>query len=639
MTTATRHWKKIELPPVSALVDHRSWGLLRRSLEGNASWDILKGAPNELQHLVLAAPCAVALWLRRFRPDLLARPTLHIVVADADCCGIDCVDSGKWYQFIPLLANAPCLRVTVEFLSRVPARRTRHPNTCTITPLFERAHLLQSATIFDSKLGAAVEQCSERAIDLVFCFTPDFGHRSTEWFAETELPAAVRLGIPVGFAAQSKAEFFENQWLVDAYGYATCGRPVENPFDYVMGDYCDDLSPRHAHILWALNPRLPDYGFAPDAYRLAQFADYHAWLDDKGFEFGRSAQFAVPGERIEELELEGEDSTVFLANGMIVNMHNGECGQVVWDLGQHHYFEPAVCLSDGVLSSYPENPKFSFERALWSVEASKEASFTLEVLQEVSATKSSWWLPTSSYFKLISLLPGVTPDDKHVIDLMRESVNRAWDMRDLLSTPVKLALADLEPYVVKPDQKKETSGARAIFRALRSGRDAEAFRELKLRSDLINARSTSKSTPAIEAAAAGQRDMLQFLVEKRADMKASDEMGYTALHVAAEGGQLACVRLLLRSGIDVDARTHLGWTALGLALEAYKRDPLLEVHLEIARVLIHAGAISDAPPEQPPVSVPAGPDTPAEPMTPADAAESKPHQHMLRMHRESGGRP
>jgi ankyrin repeat protein len=96
-------------------------------------------------------------------------------------------------------------------------------------------------------------------------------------------------------------------------------------------------------------------------------------------------------------------------------------------------------------------------------------------------------------------------------------------------------------------------------------------------------------------------EIVDALVRGGARVDAVDSFGNTALIGAAEGGRLPVVQRLLKLGADVNHRNHHGETALirgatlGVSVTRYealrkRNDPLLHRKVELARVLLDAGA-------------------------------------------------
>ncbi|KAJ7759534.1 ankyrin repeat-containing domain protein [Mycena metata] len=80
----------------------------------------------------------------------------------------------------------------------------------------------------------------------------------------------------------------------------------------------------------------------------------------------------------------------------------------------------------------------------------------------------------------------------------------------------------------------------------------------------------------------GQLDVVKFLIERGADVNASNKDGYTSLYLASERGHLGVVEFLIEHGADVNARNKDGYTSLHLV----SRDG----HLDIVKFLIEHGA-------------------------------------------------
>ena len=96
-----------------------------------------------------------------------------------------------------------------------------------------------------------------------------------------------------------------------------------------------------------------------------------------------------------------------------------------------------------------------------------------------------------------------------------------------------------------------------------------------------------RSTPAGDtplhcAASAGQRDVVESLIGKGADVNAQNVGRGTALHYAAHYGHKDIVELLITKGANVNAKNTKGQTPLDIALSMNHKD--------IARLLVEKGA-------------------------------------------------
>ncbi|XP_018026394.1 ankyrin repeat domain-containing protein 17 isoform X3 [Hyalella azteca] len=76
------------------------------------------------------------------------------------------------------------------------------------------------------------------------------------------------------------------------------------------------------------------------------------------------------------------------------------------------------------------------------------------------------------------------------------------------------------------------------------------------------------STPLIEAAQEGHRDLVEFLLSKRANVNAQTSTGDTALTYACENGHTSVVDVLLRAGADLEHQSEGGRTPLMKACRA-----------------------------------------------------------------------
>ena len=90
------------------------------------------------------------------------------------------------------------------------------------------------------------------------------------------------------------------------------------------------------------------------------------------------------------------------------------------------------------------------------------------------------------------------------------------------------------------------------------------------------------NTGLMDAAARGYTETVRSLLEKGADINATDNAGHTALMQAAFGGYTAAVRLLLEKGAQVNGKDNDGWTPLFWATFSRRA--------ETVRLLLESGA-------------------------------------------------
>jgi ankyrin repeat protein len=84
----------------------------------------------------------------------------------------------------------------------------------------------------------------------------------------------------------------------------------------------------------------------------------------------------------------------------------------------------------------------------------------------------------------------------------------------------------------------------------------------------VNARNSYGSTPLHDAALSGQRQIVEMLLERGAEIDARDQdSGATPLYNAASWGKLDVVRLLMEKGADINVRTKVGKTPVAAAEE------------------------------------------------------------------------
>lgn len=88
----------------------------------------------------------------------------------------------------------------------------------------------------------------------------------------------------------------------------------------------------------------------------------------------------------------------------------------------------------------------------------------------------------------------------------------------------------------------------------------------------------------------GRRDVVDFLIDRGVDLRAGDNSGQTALHLAAHHGQLEIVRLLIARGAPLEAKNRYGGTVLGQTTWSCMHGGLDADYAAVVQALLDAGA-------------------------------------------------
>ncbi len=124
-----------------------------------------------------------------------------------------------------------------------------------------------------------------------------------------------------------------------------------------------------------------------------------------------------------------------------------------------------------------------------------------------------------------------------------------------------------------------------LFRAIELGQNEAALQMVAQDPGQREILDLDGNTPLVRVGFLGNLALTDALLEHGADIHARNDIGYTALHFAAQEGHADVARSLLAKGADVDALDVQGNTALSNAV--------YNEHLDLVRLLIAAGADPD----------------------------------------------
>ena len=111
-----------------------------------------------------------------------------------------------------------------------------------------------------------------------------------------------------------------------------------------------------------------------------------------------------------------------------------------------------------------------------------------------------------------------------------------------------------------------------IHEAVRQG-DIERVQSLVgENADLVNSKNPDGVAPLHLCASSGNAEIMEYLLEKGADIHIRNKYGWTALHFAAHGGHKEIMELLAASGADVNATDNYGLPILFRAVQGSRAE-------------------------------------------------------------------
>ncbi|KWU23381.1 MSS51 C-terminal domain-containing protein [Burkholderia cenocepacia] len=227
---------------------------------------------------------------------------LHVVIAGA-AKGLDSIDQGRWYQYLPALLGRPNLKVCVSLVGPELAAGTDHPSLRTdparagiLTSVAARlvAHLPEASVTANTLAAWCDGQESANGLpDLCFAFHPGFEAFGGSWLSQQEgFGKLHRAGVPIGCTSSGVEEFWQDHWLLRQHGGAIRGAARENPFCLERENL--KFTGRWAALTWTLSPEVARAGFLPNKAELVRF--YLAMdMAKPGFSISGNAVFGFIG--------------------------------------------------------------------------------------------------------------------------------------------------------------------------------------------------------------------------------------------------------------------------------------------------------------------------------------------------------
>lgn len=352
---------------IKSLTSHKEWRYVLRDFLRSSQGRSLANYPSDALSYALAPVAAIALWIDEYAPALKDKAALDMVIAGA-AHGMDTLDEGRWYRFLPLFLGKPDMKVTVDLVGKgldpnVPEvfGGDAFPLQPKKSAMATRLTHLDAPQRFPMTL---VEYMASRANrltpDLVFIFHPGFIINSNSWIVDGDLRAVLALGTPIGLASYGEEEHMQEVWVLAAHGYKA--DPKVTPNRFAANLHKQVLPSAFAHTLWKMDNALPAIDAPISEENLNKVKAFDKWMYEatqKGVmlpflkAFGGTAKTK-------------HGDFIILPNMKLVDKTSG----VVYEPSNAERFNSiGVTIEQALLDTYPEHSPFDFDRAHWAINA------------------------------------------------------------------------------------------------------------------------------------------------------------------------------------------------------------------------------------------------------------------------------
>ena len=349
-----------------SLTSHNEWRYVLRDFLRSSQGRSLANYPSDALSYALAPVAAISLWIDEYAPALKDKTALDIVIAGA-AHGMDTLDEGRWYGFLPLFFGKLDMKVSVDLVgkgldSNVP--EVFSGNTFPLEPkkstMAAKVTHHEAPSRFPCTLREYMASRTNRpAPDLVFIFHPGFIINSNSWIADGDLRSVLSLGTPIGLASYGEEEHMQEAWVLAAHGYKADLKVTPNRFAANL--HKQVLPSAFAHTLWKLDNDLPATDAPISEENVNKVKAFDKWMYEamqKGVvlpflkAFGGTTQTR-------------HGDFIILPNMKLIDKASGK----VYEPSNAERFNSIdVTIEQALLDAYPEYSPFDFDRAYWAID-------------------------------------------------------------------------------------------------------------------------------------------------------------------------------------------------------------------------------------------------------------------------------
>ncbi len=367
---------------LSPIERNQSLSDLLRDLVSPPNWTSLANAPTEVLAYILRPAATIAYWIMQFHPELVDGGALKVVVVGAE--GLDALDDGAWYQFVPWMIGRQGMSLEVCLVGpdvRKPLLdllRTAHGTPR--TSLGGRVFDFPCASVRETEIGHFLAGQQADNIDLFVLFHPRFEKAyESSWLPAAyswlngELSELCAYGSPIAATSYCEEELQAEKFLLEAYGYQVAHRSITNPFcaeESVLGSW--------GNTLYEVRPVAPAAEFSADSERLDQYDRYVALSR----EFSREdppAYLARHTGRLMTIQVQSEngirlEEVVGLPReNLVISLVTGKFLDDSEAIAESDEDLEGIEASPDVLAAYPRDLPFEYAHILWAIDVYNQA--------------------------------------------------------------------------------------------------------------------------------------------------------------------------------------------------------------------------------------------------------------------------